>query len=133
MKLHNYLNFSGTCEAAFKFYQHALGGEITAMYPFGGTPMAESSPAEWQDKIMHASLTIGDQVIMGSDAPPDRYNKPQGFSVSLNVTDPAEAERLYAALASNGIQTMPIQQTFWAKRFGMLEDQFGIPWMINCE
>jgi PhnB protein len=133
MKLNNYLNFKGECEAAFKFYQGVLGGEITAMFPFGGTPMAEHSPADFQDKIMHASLTIGDQVIMGSDAPPDRYNKPQGFSVSINVEDPAEAERLFAALASNGQIQMPIQQTFWAKRFGMLEDQFGIPWMVNCE
>jgi PhnB protein len=71
--------------------------------------------------------------LAAPEAPPDRYSKPQGFSVSINVEDPAEAERLYAALAVNGIQQMPIQQTFWAKRFGMLEDQFWIPWMVNCE
>ena len=133
MKINNYLNFAGTCEAAFKFYQQVLGGEITAMFPFGSTPMAEHSPADWQDKIMHARLDIGDQVIMGSDAPPERYGKPQGFSVSLNISVEVEAERIFAALSSGGTVEMPIQQTFWAKRFGMLVDQFGIPWMVNCE
>ena len=70
---------------------------------------------------------------MASDAPPDHYRKPQGFSVSLNLSDPAEAERIFQALAENGTVQMPLQQTFWAARFGMLIDQFGIPWMINCD
>ena len=70
---------------------------------------------------------------MASDAPPDRYEKPQGFSVSLNVNAPAEAERIFHALAENGKVQMPLEQTFWAIRFGMLVDRFGIPWMINCE
>ena len=70
---------------------------------------------------------------MGSDVPPDRYEEPKGFSVSLQINDPAEAERLFHALAENGKVEMPIQQTFWAARFGMLVDRFGIPWMVNCE
>jgi len=70
---------------------------------------------------------------MGSDAPPGRYEEPKGFSVSVQIKDPAEAERIFQALAENGKVQMPIQQTFWAARFGMLMDQFGIPWMINCE
>ena len=78
-------------------------------------------------------LTVGDQVMMGSDAPPGRYEEPKGFSVSVQIKDPAEAERIFQALAENGKVQMPIQQTFWAARFGMLMDQFGIPWMINCE
>jgi PhnB protein len=70
---------------------------------------------------------------MGSDAPPDRYEKPSGFSLSLGVKDPLEAERLFNELAQSGTIQMPLQQTFWAVRFGMLVDRFGIPWMVNCE
>jgi PhnB protein len=98
-----------------------------------GTPAAEHVPAEWRNKILHARLQIGDQVVMGSDAPPDRYEQPKGFSVSLSVDDPAEADRIFGALAEQGTVRMPIQKTFWAIRFGTLVDRFGIPWMINCE
>jgi PhnB protein len=100
---------------------------------YGGSPMAEHVPAEWRDKVMHASVSIGGQmVLMGSDAPPDRYKAPQGITVSLGIAEPAEADRVFAALAEGGTVTMPIQETFWALRFGMLTDQFGIPWMVNC-
>jgi PhnB protein len=70
---------------------------------------------------------------MGSDAPPERYEKPQGFFVSLGIKEPAEAERVFHALSEKGTVLMPIGETFWAMRFGMVVDQFGIPWMINCE
>jgi PhnB protein len=90
-------------------------------------------PSEWRNKILHARLVIGDQVLMGSDAPPEHYQKPQGFSVSIGLKDTAEAERIFHALAEKGTVQMPIQETFWAARFGMLVDQFGTPWMINCE
>ena len=70
---------------------------------------------------------------MGSDAPPDHYETPQGFSVSVNVTRAEDADRIFNALAKNGTVRMPIQKTFWAIRFGMLVDQFGVPWMVNCE
>ena len=82
---------------------------------------------------MHASLSVGDEVLMGSDAPPDRFEASKGISVSLNVKTPAEAERVFAALSDQGQVQMPLQQTFWAARFGMLVDQFGVPWMVNCE
>ena len=133
MQLNPYLTFNGQCEAAFKFYERCLGGKIVAMMPHEGTPAAEHVPAEWRNKILHARLTVGDQLVMGSDAPPDRYEEPKGFSVSVQIKDPAEAERIFHALAENAKVQMPIQQTFWAARFGMLTDQFGIPWMINCE
>lgn len=132
MQANPYLTFDGRCEAAFKFYQACLGGKIEAMFTHRGTPMEAHVPTEWRDKIMHAMLVIDGAVLMGSDAPPERYQKPQGFSVSLNIDDPAEAERVFHALAENGIVQMPIQQTFWAQRFGALVDQFGTPWMINC-
>jgi PhnB protein len=82
---------------------------------------------------MHARLIVGDTVLMGSDTRSDHYQAPKGFSVSIQIKEPAEAERVFHALAENGNVHMPIQPTFWAARFGMLADQFGIPWMVNCE
>ena len=133
MQLNAYLVFNGQCEAAFKFYEQVLGGKILAMFTHAGTPVAEHVPPEWLNKIMHVTLKVGDSVLMGSDAPPDRYKKPEGFSVNIAVNDVAEAERIFPALAEDGTVGMPIQQTFWAERCGMLTDRFGIPWMVNCE
>lgn len=131
MRLNPYLLFSGQCEAAFKFYERCLGGKIEAMITHAGTPAEKQVPPEWRDKILHARLAVGDEVLMASDAPPGRQEAPKGFSVSLEVNSAAEAERVFQALAENGTVRMPIQKTFWAERFGMLVDRFGIPWMIN--
>lgn len=133
MQLNAYLNFNGQCETAFKYYERCFGGKIEAMIPHAGTPAEAHVPAEWRDKIMHARLAVNGAVLMGSDVFTDRYQAPKGFSVSLQIKDTAEAERLFSALAENGQVKMPLQQTFWAARFGMLVDQFGIPWMINCD
>ena len=133
MKLNSYLTFNGQCEAAFKFYEQCLGGKIVAMVTHVGTPAEEQVPAEWRNKLLHARLIVGDEVLMGSDAPPDRYEESKGFSVTVGIDDPTDAERIFDALAKNGTVKMPIQKTFWAVRFGMLVDQFGIPWMVNCE
>ena len=132
MHVNPYLVFNGDCEMAIKFYQQTLGGEITMMMTHAGTPMEAHAPKEWQGKILHASLKIGDTVLMGSDAPPERYEKPKGFSVSLVLDDTGEAERIFKTLSEGGSVQMPIQQTFWAARFGMLVDKYAIPWMINC-
>ena len=133
MQMSPYLSFKGDCEEAFKFYEQCLGGKPGEMFRYGGTPMAEHAPAGWADKIMHGSLTIGDQVLMGADAPPDRYQKPQGFSMTLGLKDQGEAERIFKALAEKGTVEMALQETFWAVRFGVLVDRFGIPWTVNCE
>jgi len=133
MKPNTYLFFNGQCEAAFKFYEQVFGGKILAIFTHAGTPAESQVPPEWRDKIMHATLSLGEGVLMGSDAPPPHYHTPQGFAVSVNLKDAAEAERIYHALAENGRATMPIQETFWAVRFGMCTDRFGIPWMVNCE
>jgi PhnB protein len=133
MRISPYLTFDGRCEEALKFYEQALGAKIVAKFPYEGSPMAQQIPADWRDKIMHARLALGEQVLMGSDAPPDRYERPQGFSISLDVATAAEAERIFAALSKDGAVRMPIQKTFWAERFGMLVDRFDIPWMVNCE
>lgn len=133
MQLNPYLNFNGKCELAFKFYEKALGGKIISMMPFEGTPMAAQLPPEMHKQIIHARLAVGDKLLMGSDAPPDRYEGNHGFAVSIMVTTPEEAERIFKALSENARIDMPMQQTFWSPRFGMLVDQFGIPWMVNCE
>jgi PhnB protein len=133
MQLNPYLFFNGQCEAAFKFYEKVLGGKIKAMMPHEGTPAAEHVPPEWRKKIIHARLIVGEKILMGSDAPPDRYEAMKGFSVHFGVDKPAEAERIFQALSEKGTVRMPLQKTFWASRFGMLTDQFGTPWMINCE
>jgi PhnB protein len=133
MQMNPYLTFNGKCEEAFKFYAQCLGGKIEAMLTHSGTPAEAHVPAEWRSKILHARLNIGGAILMGSDAPPGRYEAPQGFSVSLQIKDLAEAEKIFQALAEEGKVQMPFQQTFWAARFGMAVDRFGIPWMINCE
>jgi PhnB protein len=133
MQINPYLLFNGNCEEAFKFYEKLFGGKIEAMMTHAGTPAGENVPAEWGEKILHARLAVGDQILMASDAPPSHFEKPQGFSVSLDIKSPAEAERIFNGLAEKGKTTMPFGQTFWAYRFGMAVDRFGIPWIINCE
>ncbi len=130
--LNPYLFFDSNCEAAFKFYEQTLGGKIELMLRNAdGPPEMESAP-ERKQKIMHARMSIGGDVLMASDAPPDHFHKPQGFAVSLTVDDPAEAERKFTALCAGGSVNMPFGKTFFSRGFGMGIDQFGIPWMVNC-
>jgi PhnB protein len=133
MYVNPYLTFDGDCEEAFKVYEKVLGGKIVAMMPHEGTPAETHVPAEWRKKILHARLVFGDNVLMASDAPPGRFEKMQGFSVSLVLKDPDEAERIFNAFANGGTVRMPLGETFWAIKFGMLTDRFGTPWMVNCE
>jgi PhnB protein len=132
MEVASYLVFNGQCEDAFRFYEQCFGGKIELMLNHEGAPTENEIPAEWRKKIMHARLKVGDGVLMGSDASSQHYERPQGFSVQLAMNDRAEADRIFRALAENGKVCMPIQKTFWADRFGMVVDQFGTPWMINC-
>jgi PhnB protein len=133
MELNPYLSFDGNCAEAFKFYEKSLGGKIVAMMTYAETPMKDQMPADSHGKIVHARLTLGDQMLMGADAPPGRYEPAKGMSVILGIDQPAEAERVFKALSENGTVQMPIEETFWARRFGMVVDRFGIPWMVNCE
>ena len=133
MQMSPYLSFNGECEAAFKFYEQCLGGQPGAIFRYAGSPLADQVLADWADKIMHGSLTIGDQTLMGSDVAPDQYEEPKGISLSLQIKSTAEAERIFHELAKDGRVVMPLEKTFWAARFGMLVDRFGIPWLINCE
>src|SRR4051794_37164036 len=133
MQMNAYLSFNGQCEAAFTFYARCLGGELGPIFRYAGTPLAHQVPADWDDKVMHASVTLAGQVLMGGDVAPDRYEQSKGFSLSLHVESPSEAERVYRELSQDGCLVAPLEKTFWADRFGMLVDRFGISWMINCE
>lgn len=133
MQVNPYLSFNGQCEAAFTFYQRALGAQLGPMFRYAGSPMADQVPPDWHDRVMHGSVTIGGQVLMGGDVTPDRYEEPKGFNLSIQIADTSEAERIFAALADAGTIVMPLETTFWAARVGMVVDRFGIPWLINCE
>ncbi len=132
MSLHPCINlsFKGECETAFRHYEHCLNGKITFMLTWGDSPMAKDVPPDWSSKIAHATLEIGNTRIQGSDSTPAGYQTPSGFSITIDP-DPAQAENVFAALAEGGTITQPLQQTFWARAFGMLTDRFGIPWIIN--
>lgn len=133
MQMTPYLSFDGDCEAAFTCYAQCLGGQVGAIFRYGGSPMADQVAPDWADKVMHASVTVGGQVLMGGDVAPSGYEAPKGISLSLQIKDTAEAERVFRELAEGGTEVLPLEKTFWAARFGMLVDRFGIPWMINCE
>ena len=133
MQMNPYLSFNGQCEAAFKLYEQCLGGQLGPIFRYAGTPLSDQVPADWQNKVMHGSLTIGEQVLMGGDVAPGSYEAPKGFSLSLHIKNTAEAERIFSELGEDGRVTLPLEKTFWAERFGMVVDRFGIPWLINCE
>ena len=133
MDLVTYLGFDGQCEAAFKHYEKVLGGKILMMMRMADAPAGTPMPPDAANRIMHARLEVGDRLLMGGDAPPGRSAKPQGFCANIMVDDPAEAERIFRDLGEGGTVTMPMSETFWAAKFGMLTDRFGVPWMVNCE
>lgn len=132
MKANAHLYFNGRCKEAFSFYEKALGGKIQFMMTYGESPMAAQLPAEQKDYVLHASIAVADTVLLGADAPPERYHSPEGFAVCLSPGDTAEGERIFNALAEGGLIQMALQKTFWAERFGMVTDRFGTPWLINC-
>lgn len=127
------LSFNGQCEAAFELYEQCLNGTISFMMKWGDSPMAAQAPDGWKAKVYHATLNVGGAVFNGGDALPDQYETPKGFSLILQTDDPVAADRIFQLLAENATIGMALQETFWAKRFGVLVDQFGIPWTINCE
>ena len=133
MQMNPILSFKGDCEAAFRFYERALGAQLGGIFRYAGTPLASGVPEDWSDKVMHGNITIGNQLVQGGDFPPGQYEAPKGFSLSLQLTDATEAERIFQQLADGGEVRMALEKTFWAERFGMVVDRFGIPWLINCE
>ena len=114
-------------------YEKCLDAKIAFMMRYAETPEGGKNGPEWGDKIYHATLVFGDYMLQGADVSSESYQKPQGFSLTINTADTAKAERIFNALSQNGTVKMPLQETFWARRFGVLTDAFGIPWMINAE
>lgn len=133
MNITPYLTFNGRCREALEFYAQHLGGKIEFLMTFGESPMAGQTPPEVRNHVMHATLAIDGSLIQASDAPPPNYQPTSGMSLAVSLDNVAEAERIFNGLSEGGQVTMPLQQTFWAARFGMLTDRFGTPWMINCE
>lgn len=131
MKFHAYLNFDGDCAEAFRSYQELLGGDLQIM-THRDSPGADQVPEAWGDRVMHAALTVGDQLLMASDAPPEQYQRPAGTHVSVTVDTMEEARRIFDGLAEGAKVQMPFQQTFWSPGFGMLVDRWGTPWMVSC-
>lgn len=132
MKIVAHLTFDGQCRAAFDFYQRCFGGTFETLLTYGESPMAAQAPPEWRDKILHVTLNIGDSVLMGADTLPGQYEVKSGIYVAIQLSDIEEAERIYTELAEGGMVRMPLQETFWAPRYGALVDRFGTPWEINC-
>lgn len=129
-----YLFFNGRCEEALEFYRKAVGAEVEMIMRFNESPDAPppgTVPAGFEKKIMHASFRIGDSTIMASDGCSAEKQAFEGFSLSLTLPTEAEADKIFGALAEGGQVQMPLGKTFWAKRFGMVQDRFGIGWMIN--
>ena len=129
MKFIPYLGFDSQCKEAFDFYAKIFNGKLTR-FTFGESPMAADLPAATHNRIMHAQLEIADSILMGADGPPESQSN-KGC-VNIQVDAPAEAERIFAALSEGASVQMPLGETFWAHRFGLLTDRYGKGWMINC-
>ena len=131
-----YLFFNGNCEQAVEFYRKALGAEIQMTMRFKESPEPPPPgmvPAGFENKIMHTSFRIGQTTVMASDGCSAQGPQFEGFSLALSVQSQADADRFFAALSEGGKVTMPLAKTFWSPRFGMLQDRFGVRWMVSVE
>jgi PhnB protein len=132
MKLNPYLVFDGQCKEAMSFYSEGLGLPLAGMFSFGESPMADQTPADQHNRIMHACIALeGGGMLMASDGRPGEPATHDGFSISIHPEDTTRAEELFNALSEGGAVIMPLTETFWAERFGMFTDKFGVGWMIN--
>jgi PhnB protein len=126
-----YVNYNGTCEEAFRFYEKHLGGKVSQLMKHGAGPQNAQLPTEWKDKVLHARLDLGNAVLMGADIP--AAEPMRSAYVTLTVDSAADAERLYGLLGERGEIFMKMEQTFFASRFAMLRDRFGTSWMLLHE
>jgi PhnB protein len=131
MKLRTYLNYGGNCAQAFRFYEQHLGGKVTMMMTHGQQPTPSNVPPDWKDAVLHARIDIGETELMGADIPNAKPMRSVYLSLLVGSID--EAERIYALLSDGGEIFMPMQETFFAFRFGQLRDRFGTSWMILHE
>ena len=131
MNVQPYLFFDGRCQEALDFYTKAVGAQITMKMLFKEAPIpAEHRPPGSDNKVMHCTFKIGDTTLMGSDGDCKGQMKSDGFALSITVDNDADADRKFKALGEGGMVTMPMNETFFAKKFGMVKDKFGIHWMV---
>lgn len=128
-----YIFFNGRCEEALEFYRTAIGAEVQMLMHYNESPEPPPLPECFHDKVMHASVRIGATMLMASDGMCDGPANFDGFSLAVTVATEAEADRVFAALSDGGLVTMPLAKTFWAPKFGMLQDRFGVGWMVSLE
>jgi PhnB protein len=136
MQLVSYLFFKNQAAEAFEFYRQCLGGKIVMQVTIGDMPDGDKAAPETRELIAHVRLAVGDAVLMGSDwctPTGEPYPGMHGHAVSLSIDQPPDAERLFGLLGEGGSVTMPMGETSWARRFGMLVDRYGVHWMVNCE
>lgn len=133
MKMRPYFNYGGNCAEALRFYEKHLGGKILAMMTHEQSPESSSVTPGWKNAILYAQIAIGDSEFMASDVPPERFQPMRSVYLSLSVDSDAEAERIYKLLTEGGEVFMPMQETFFASRFGQFRDRFGTSWMVIHE
>ena len=128
MKLHTYLNYGGNCEEAFRFYEANLGGKLTMLMRHGEQPGPSNVPADWNGKVLHATMTLGGTELSGADVP--SYQPMRSAYLTLTLDTVEEAERIYGLLGQGGEIFMKMETTFFAGRFAMLRDRFGTSWAL---
>ncbi len=133
MKLYTYLNYGGNCREAFEFYVEHLGGRITEVTTHGEVGPPDSIPPDWRNAVLHARMELGETILMGADISPDRFQPMRSAYLTLMLDSTEEAERLYELLKDGGQVFMPMEETFFARRFAMLRDRFGTSWMLLHE
>jgi PhnB protein len=131
MNMNPYIFFDGDCAEAVRFYARVLGWRVEAQMTWGESPECDKVPPEYADRIIHACLATGNGVVMASDCPPGDYRPPAGIALAVSPEDSESAERIFAALADGGEVNMPLEETFFAHRFGAVTDRFGIDWMVS--
>jgi PhnB protein len=131
MQMSVHLHFQGNCAEAFEFYKEIFSAKNAFSMKYSEAPEGSPVQAEWKDKIMHASISLGDGTLMGCDAPQGSSTPMGGFQISVQSKDSAEVKRIYEALAEGGSVQMPLTKTFWSPLFGMCTDKFGVAWMVG--
>ena len=132
MRISCHINFDGQCEEAFRTYHRVLGGRLETLLRFSDSPLGSQVPEEWQSRILHATLVLGEYELLGSDVFPGQSAQKQGYSVTIWLTDAENAKSIFTALAAGGSVLMPLQPTFWAEAFGVVTDKYGVSWEVNC-
>ena len=131
MRMSVHLNFKGNCAEAFAFYTKVFQATNPFQITYGAAPGGSPVPPDWNDKIMHASIPLGEGLLLGCDAPPGKSTPLGGFQVCVESKDEAEVRCIYGALRDGGSEQMPLAQTFWSPLFGMCTDKFGVAWMVG--